>query len=213
MLRPYLEWTRLTVRTDHEELRWILTIADDTDKPAHWSLRFSEFAFGIVHRTWVRYQAADALSRRKTIEVDTSQLQDKILVLTVSSSSDKESALHDDLENEFIEEAQYPFTLFLAEALVLAEKGDNHKVDTQTLQELIFEQSKDADCRVALSSVVEPSSTSNSDANGVLVRFAPLHCTLQGYVSSTLHASVRILCHYSLLPSHAGERRMYNSIR
>ena len=42
-LRPYIERLTFTVRTDHDALRWLMTISDSTGSLVRWRLRLSEF--------------------------------------------------------------------------------------------------------------------------------------------------------------------------
>lgn len=63
MLRPYVEGSRLTVRTDHQALRWILDLNESTGFLAHWRLRLMESEFEIQHRPGRKNMVANALSR------------------------------------------------------------------------------------------------------------------------------------------------------
>jgi RNase H-like domain found in reverse transcriptase/Reverse transcriptase (RNA-dependent DNA polymerase) len=40
-LRPYLEWKRFTLRTDHHALRWVMNLADAQGLLARWRLRLA----------------------------------------------------------------------------------------------------------------------------------------------------------------------------
>lgn len=83
LLGRYLKETRLTIRTDHEALWSILTTADATGKSAQWSLTLLHFEFDIVHRTCIKHQVADVLSRFKTNVEDTNPLEDKFSAPTI----------------------------------------------------------------------------------------------------------------------------------
>lgn len=53
-LRFYLEGTRFTIKTDHEALRWSLTMTEATGKQARWRLRLRETEYDIVHRAGIK---------------------------------------------------------------------------------------------------------------------------------------------------------------
>jgi RNase H-like domain found in reverse transcriptase len=46
-LRPYLEWTRFTVRSDQVALRWLLSLKHPSVWLEQWRLRLAEFYFEI----------------------------------------------------------------------------------------------------------------------------------------------------------------------
>ena len=50
ILRPYTEGQKFVVRTDHDKLRWQLTLNDPSGRLMRWRLRLSEFDFEIQYR-------------------------------------------------------------------------------------------------------------------------------------------------------------------
>jgi len=62
-LRPYLEGARFSVRTDHNALRWMMTLNDPQGRLMRWRLRLMEFNYEIVYRPGRVHQVPDALSR------------------------------------------------------------------------------------------------------------------------------------------------------
>ena len=48
-LRPYIERTKFTVRTDHNALRWLMNVDDPSGRLIRWRLRLSEFDYTIVY--------------------------------------------------------------------------------------------------------------------------------------------------------------------
>ena len=77
-LRPYVEGTRFTIRTDHDALRWLMTLSDTSGRLTRWRLRLQEFDFDIVYRPGRVHQVPDALSRLLAIENDTEPLDDDV---------------------------------------------------------------------------------------------------------------------------------------
>ena len=77
-LRPYAEGTRFTIRTDHDALRWLMTLSDISGRLTRWRLRLQEFDFDIVYRPGRVHQVPDALSRLLAIENDTEPLDDDV---------------------------------------------------------------------------------------------------------------------------------------
>lgn len=69
LLHVYLEGSRFTVRTDHEALKWFLTLTNETEKLTRCPLCLLAFDFIIVHCASINNQAADALSLPKATEV------------------------------------------------------------------------------------------------------------------------------------------------
>ena len=79
-LRPYMEGTKFTTRTDHDALRWLMSLAESSGRLARWRLRLSQYDFTIEYRPRRIHQVPDALSRlispkvsddpRRAFEVD-----------------------------------------------------------------------------------------------------------------------------------------------
>ena len=67
-LCPYIEGLTFTVRTDHDVLRWLMTISDSTGCLMRWRLRLSEFDFTVKYRPGLVQQVPDAISRIFTPE-------------------------------------------------------------------------------------------------------------------------------------------------
>ena len=65
-LRPYIEGTRFTVRTDHDRLRWLMNFTDANGRLCRWRLRLLQYDFDIEYRPGRVHQVPDALSRLLT---------------------------------------------------------------------------------------------------------------------------------------------------
>lgn len=77
-LRPYVEGQKITVRTDHDALQWLLTLDDPSGRLARWRLRLSEFSMEIVYRPGRKHQVPDALSRIPHDREDDTPVDDEI---------------------------------------------------------------------------------------------------------------------------------------
>ena len=62
-LRPYIEGLKITIRTDHDALRWLMTLTDSSGRLMRWRLRLSEFDFTITYRPGRVHQVPDTISR------------------------------------------------------------------------------------------------------------------------------------------------------
>lgn len=66
------------MRTEHDTLKRILNLADAPSKLKRRRLQLSESEFYIVHRVGIKDQAADALLRVKTCDIDTTEVDDDL---------------------------------------------------------------------------------------------------------------------------------------
>ena len=62
-LRSYLEGAKFLVRTDHNALRWMMTLNEPNGRLMIWRLRLMEFDYEITYRPGRVHQVPDALSR------------------------------------------------------------------------------------------------------------------------------------------------------
>jgi hypothetical protein len=62
--QPYLHGHKFTVHTDHNALKWLMSVKDVTGRLARWSLFIQQFDFEIKHRPGIANDNADGLSRR-----------------------------------------------------------------------------------------------------------------------------------------------------
>ena len=79
-LRPYVEDTKFNVRTDHDVLRWLMSLTESSGRLTRWRLRLAEYDFTIQYHPGRVPQLPDALSRlvsvrdaddpRSVVEVD-----------------------------------------------------------------------------------------------------------------------------------------------
>lgn len=61
--RVYLLGKPFLIRTDHQALKWLLSMKEPKSRVARWIEALSEFSFTIEHRSGLKHTNADALSR------------------------------------------------------------------------------------------------------------------------------------------------------
>ena len=104
-LRPYIEGTHFKIRTDHEALRWLMTLTDPSGRLTRWRLRLSEFDYEVTYRPGRVHQVPDALSRISTSGTDNSPVDDEIpsfnatMVVTRSQAMGATQSVPQDIAN------------------------------------------------------------------------------------------------------------------
>ena len=61
--RHYLYGRKLTIRTDHSSVRWLMNVKDPEGQMARWLEVIGRYEFEIIHRPGIKHGNADALSR------------------------------------------------------------------------------------------------------------------------------------------------------
>lgn len=84
LLQSSLQGSRFIVRTDHEALKYLVTMSDPSRKLAYWRPRLSKLELDIVHLASIKHQAADTMSRLMIERTDTTELDDDISPLAVT---------------------------------------------------------------------------------------------------------------------------------
>lgn len=74
----YPEGFRITIKTNHDSLKWIQNLIKSTGRHAYLCLRFSEFVLNVVHRAGIKHQAVDALSRVPTCGEDNTPIHEDL---------------------------------------------------------------------------------------------------------------------------------------
>lgn len=118
--RPYIEGSSVTVVTDHNSLRWLMTRPTPSGRLARWCLRLQDFDFEVIHRPGSANLVPDALSRNPTSDAIESVdllppyatvaslnprhqppviLEDKKRLQQLQQADQVIAALHADLEN------------------------------------------------------------------------------------------------------------------
>ena len=206
-LRPYLERTHFVVRTDHDALRWLLNLTDASGKLQRWRLRLAEFSFEVVHRPGRVHQAADALSRLPTTDVDTEPIDDDLPTVPPHYDDVPTVLLCADTSDEYDQTFELPAADGPVNAIVPAD------VSPITHEEMIREQANDPVCQryVALSNTTN--SVFSLDEHGTLIRTSSLDGSKQIVVPRSLQQRLLYLSHYPLLAGHPGGTKLYETLR
>jgi len=160
LLRPYVEGTRFTVRTDHAALKWMLHMDGAHGRLARWRLRLAEFDYVVQTRPGASHHAADTMSRISTPAGDEGAIPDAVPCLALPNSS---------------------------AAWQLQQKTKGGLLGPLTLAELLEGRAEDGRCkevRAAMDS--NEKSRFREDPNGLLVRTAPLDGAAQVYVPTDM---------------------------
>jgi len=87
LLRPYVEETCFTVRTDHAALKWMLHMDGAQGRLARWRSRVAEFDDVVQTRPGASHHAADTMSRISTSAGDKGAIPDAVSCLALPESS------------------------------------------------------------------------------------------------------------------------------
>ena len=89
-LRPYLEGGHFLVRTDHQALKWMMTVSDASARLMRWRLRLMECDYEVIYRPGRVHQVPDALSRLEQPETDENQEVDDDIPTFPRGQTDEE---------------------------------------------------------------------------------------------------------------------------
>lgn len=176
LLRSYLERCRFILKTDHHSLRWILNLAETTDKRAHWRLRLLEYEFDVIHRAGVKHQAADSPCRLPTAGGDTSELEEKIPVMAVTWMKRQDYIKKSALLNR--KRKRNRFTKL--------QKSSG--AELPTISEFIFARFKDTFCKQSRQVGRTTGSALTFDKNGNLEWKAPIDGPIHKLLCTSLRA-------------------------
>ena len=95
-LRPYLEGSHFIVRTDHNSLRWMMTLNDPTGRLMRWRLRLLDFDYEVLYRSGRVHQVPDALSRllHEDGDEEESDIDDELPTFPIGKPATVEDILH-----------------------------------------------------------------------------------------------------------------------
>jgi len=187
LLRPYIEGTRFTVRTDHAALKCMLHMDGAYGRLAWWQLRLAEFNHVVQTRPGASHHAADFRSRNSTPAGDGGAIPDAVPCLALPNTSD---------------------------AWQLSPQTEGVLLSPLTLAELLEGHAAEGRCK-EVRAAMDGSDISrfHEDPNGLLVRVAPLDGATQVYVPTHMRDGVMMREHYPPQAGHPGAKKMYTSMR
>lgn len=187
LLRPYLEGTRFTVRTDHAALKWMLHMDSAHGRLARWRLRLAEYDYVVQTRPGAAHHGADTMSRLASTGDDVGVIEDTIPCLPLPNSAAAWESPH---------------------------QGEDEFLSPLSVEELLEAQAEDPRCHeVRREMDGNAKSRFQEDPRGLLVRVAPLDGALQVYVPTHLRHGVMMREHLPTHAGHPGGNKMYTSMR
>lgn len=76
LLRPYVEGTRFTIRTNHDSLRWIRNLSEAFGRLPRWRQRLFKLDLDLVPHAGAKHSDAEALLRLRTDRENTTLSDD-----------------------------------------------------------------------------------------------------------------------------------------
>lgn len=78
LLRPYLENTKYTLKTDNDSLKWTINLIDGTERLESCHLILFEYDLDILCLARIKLHSAEALSRLQTTRTDHKSLENDL---------------------------------------------------------------------------------------------------------------------------------------
>jgi transposase InsO family protein len=194
MLRPYLEGVHFRVRSDHEALRWLLTLKEPSGRLARWRLRLAEFDFTIQYRPGIKNSLADGCSRLRSQEQNVEDLDDEVPCFFIPDSKNN---IH-------------------SHALILCDGEIQSRDPPVPLKEVYEEQQKDHECQLWLADSEKPKSpffTMNHLGMKLLYHRSTLDASSQLCIPRTLRGRILQQAHHPPTAGHPGGKKMYQTLR
>lgn len=157
--------------SDHEALKWFLTMTYVPGKLSRWLLRLSEFDFGILHSAGVKQQAADALSRLETIGIENALLDDDLPVFLISTQ-DGNGCFDDDQDEDNIDEIDYCMENFFPSFPEMFAVSENETISSSTIasvREFLQAQKQGRECYQAVALVGMSNRKFSIEEFGILI--------------------------------------------
>ena len=187
LLRPEIEGTRFTARTDHAALKSMLHMDGAHGRLARWRLRLAELDYVVQTRPGASHHAEDTMSRISTPAGDDGPIPDAVPCLALPNSS---------------------------AAWQLPPQTEGGELSPLTLSEFLEGQADDGRCREVREAMDgNKKSLFREDPNGLLVRTAPLDRVAQVDVPTHMRYGEMIREPYSPQTGHPRANKMYTSMR
>ena len=239
ILRPYLEGISFIARTDHEVLKWLVSLTDTSGRLARWRLRLSEFTFTVEYKRGKENVAADALSRLPTTGLSNVDVEEDIPVYPIECSMAKREDNYpcdddivdddelDDLQmlggvvRDIADDAMLVRSHRLQpngrETFAFATEPVHQTAPLSAIsaEDFVLEQARDAYCtsiRDDLDQTTEGSPFFLDD-RGILCRHLPKDLNVQIVVPVALRQKILRISHYTKVAGHPGGTRMYHTLR
>ena len=205
-LRPYLEGTRFTIRTDHDALKWLMNLRDPRGRLARWALRLQEFDYEVQYKPGSSHALADGPSRLLTDGIDRSHFDDEIPCLPRRSNllvgdgfdvKDEKPTKKNPLRDE--------------NPVLVTRMNLKRPI---SVEETLEEQAKDEYCKYIRQEIAEGNDDRFMiDQHGVLTRRSPLDQSLQMIVPESLRERLLDVAHSAPTSAHPGRSKMYQTMR
>jgi len=187
LLRPYVEGTRFTVRTDHAAPQWMLHMDGVHKRLAQRGLWLAEVEYVLQTRLGASQHAAITTSRISTPAGDEGANPDAVFCVALPHSST---------------------------AWQLLQETKGGLLSPLTLAELLEGQAEDGRCKEVRAAMDgNDKSRFHEDPNGLLVRTALLDGAAQVYVPTHMRYVVMMQEHYLPQSGHPAANKMYTSMR
>ena len=131
--RQYLYGRRITIRTDHGALRWLINFRDPQGQMARWLQVLGEYDFTIIHRAGRSHGNADGLSRKACAQCGRVDLKEEPL---------KESQASEPTEHVTLKETGV--RVVTAEPSITREKLRGAQMNDQTIRWVLEAREKSA---------------------------------------------------------------------
>lgn len=187
LLRPYLEGTRFTVRTDHAALKWMLHMDSAHGRLARWPSRLAPYDYVVETRAGAAHHGPDCMSPADNPAKDTGSIPEKIPCLALPNT---------------------------ARGWIAPSPGVDREYPPLTVSQLVSAQAVDPRCLELRREMDTNSATRYTETKeGLLVRVAPLDQAVQVYVPEGLRQEVLTLEHDPAHAGHPGITKMYAFMR
>ena len=227
ILRPYLERKHFDLYTDHQALKWMMSLTDVSGRLARWRLRLLEFDFTVRYRKGAANSVADAISRLPTFNDCPigPDLEIPCFLVEEDKTCQRSPNPHVSLEQDTSEGSPDTWTtddwddsdpcMAVEEGQGIPQEGpEDVDVSPITIEELILAQAEDDLCK-RLRRKLERDSTKRyfEDERGLVVRVSPLDGAKQIVAPESLRQKILYMSHFPRLAGHPGGTRMFNTIR